>query len=245
MNYLFHAHTEFSHDSDLKLNNLYKVLKKNNIKGIAITDHNEIAGALKFKELYGDTLDVIVGEEIMTTQGEIIGLFLKEKIPANLSPEDTIKRIKDQGGIVYLPHPFDEKRKKSALDYSAIIQNINQIDIIEIYNARSILEEFNKNAEKLCSDFNKPKIVGADSHTAYEANFNYLKLDINGKLSAANFLASVEHYEHINVKLQVLIHQVTRLVRIKKLVLKGDLIGIYKLFYRKYKKYLLRLKQAS
>lgn len=240
MRYIFHIHTEYSHDSKVKLQHLYKLLIKNKVEGVAITDHNEVEGAKKFRELFGDKIDVIVGEEIMTSKGEIIGLYLNERIPPLLSPEETIKRIKDQGGIVYLPHPFDKRRNNSCLDYDSIINNINEIDLIEVYNARCISEDFNKDAKELCEKYNKYKIIGADAHTKYELNFNYIDVNSDKKLDRVNFLDQLKEIKHIRIKRQVFIHQITKLVRLNNLIKKGDYVGIYKLFYKRYKRFMSR-----
>ena len=92
---------------------LLLILKLKKISTVAITDHNEIAGAIKYKDKFKKHhIELIVGEEIFTNKGEIIGLGLSKKIEPNLSPKETIKRIKEQNGIVYVPHPYDEKRYK-------------------------------------------------------------------------------------------------------------------------------------
>ena len=118
-----HIHTKYSHDSLLCFIPLYIKLKICKIDCVAVTEHNNILGALKFKEFCKKNnlnISVIVGEEIMTESGEIIGLFLSRNIPKGLSAEDTIRQIREQDGIVYIPHPYDEKRNKTVLDESVI-----------------------------------------------------------------------------------------------------------------------------
>ena len=133
----FHVHTKYSHDSMLPLWLLYLKCRLKKIDYIAITEHNNIIGALKFKKFCkkrGSQVKVIVGEEIMTSGGEIIGLFLCKKIQAGMTPEDTISEIRKQKGVVYIPHPYDEKRHKTVLKEEYIKANILNIDCIECHN---------------------------------------------------------------------------------------------------------------
>ena len=101
-----------------------------------------------FNELCKFNIDVIIGEEIMTTFGEIIGLFLNKKIEPLQTPEQTIKQIKEQNGIVYLPHPYDEKRYKTVLNKEKQVKLKNEFDFIEIHNGRNILDEYSKKQKK-------------------------------------------------------------------------------------------------
>ena len=109
----FHTHTRYSKDSILNKFFILLMCKIKKIKLIAITDHNEVKGAIKYQKFLNKfNIDVIVGEEVMTDSGEIIGLFLKEKIQPLQSVDQTIQQIKKQNGIIYLPHPYDEKDTK-------------------------------------------------------------------------------------------------------------------------------------
>ena len=127
-----HIHTRYSHDSILCFGLLYIKLRLKGIDCVAITEHNNIDGGIEFKK-YCDKrnskISVIVGEEIMTDEGEVIGLFLSENIPSGLSADETIARIKNQKGLVYIPHPFDEKRNKTVLKTSVIERNVWQMNI--------------------------------------------------------------------------------------------------------------------
>ena len=123
-------HTHFSPDSETDPDKLVKRCLKVGLELIAVTDHNTIEGALKIKD--SAPFPVIIGEEIKTSAGEITGLFLKETIPAGLSPIDTAHRIKDQGGLVSLPHPFDRFRSE-VIDGKAIDELIPLLDIVEIF----------------------------------------------------------------------------------------------------------------
>lgn len=232
--YIFHVHTEYSPDSDVKLNKLYKILKKNNIFGIAITDHNTIEGAVKFKKIYGQDIDVIIGEEIMTTEGEIVGLFLNENIEKNLTPMATIKKIRDQKGVVYVPHPFDRKRRKTCLNEDVIREYSSYIDIIEVFNGRCIEKEDIDQAVLLNTRLNKLGAVGSDAHSYYELKFNHIIL--NNKVTKENIKGEFGDLEVSNKKINSIIHQYTKFIRIKKLILKGKYDEVFNLIYGKCKK---------
>ncbi|MCM1523207.1 MAG: hypothetical protein NC120_02005 [Ruminococcus sp.] len=111
-----HVHTRYSHDSILCISLIGLMCRLRHIDCVAVCDHNTAAGGIAAKKIlprFG--VKVIAGEEIFTDSGEIIGLFLKRDIPAGLSAEDTVREIKKQGGLVYIPHPYDEKRYKTVL----------------------------------------------------------------------------------------------------------------------------------
>lgn len=232
--YIFHVHTKYSMDSDVKLNKLYKVLKKNNIYGIAITDHNTIKGAVKFKERYGQDIDVIVGEEIMTTEGEIVGLFLNEEIQKGLIPKETIRKIKEANGIVYVPHPFDKKRQKTCLKESIVREYSNYIDIVEVFNGRCI-ENYDLNqAILLNNELNKIGAIGSDAHSYYELKFNHVIL--NSKVTKENIKSELANLKVSNKKTNKIVHQYTKFIRIKKLIWKGSFNEAFSLIYTKCKK---------
>lgn len=237
--YIFHVHTEYSPDSDIKLNRLYKVLKKNDIYGIAITDHNTIEGAVKFKEIYGKNIHVIIGEEIMTTEGEIIGLFLKRDIKKGLTPKEVIKEIKNQGGVVYIPHPFDKKRYNTCLEKNTIIENSSYIDFIEIFNGRCIEKQDIDKAILLNKSLQKVGIVGSDAHSYYELQFNHLIL--KNKITRENIKNIIKGSRGFNKKTNKIIHQYTKFIRIKKLIKEGKFNEALNLIYRKCKKRLCKV----
>ncbi|MFX0548800.1 PHP domain-containing protein [Hathewaya histolytica] len=232
--YIFHVHTEYSQDSDMRIEKLYKKLKKNNIDGIAITDHNSIRGAIKFKEKYGKEIDVVIGEEVMTTNGEIIGLFLEEEIPKGLSPMETIKRIKEQDGIVYIPHPFDDKRKKTCLDEKFINELQDNIDVIEVFNGRCIQNSYNEKADCLARKLNKRGIVGSDAHSYYEVRFNHV--EFRNKITRNNILEELKHFKILQKRNNKIIHYYTMYIKIKKLIKDGKLDEAFNFIYRGCKK---------
>ena len=147
---------------------------------IFLTDHEGIGGAQSLIEA-GQT--AVIGQEILTTEGEIIGLFLKHVVPSRLSPEATVEAIKDQGGLVYLEHPYDTGRRN--LREEAIERIAPQIDIVEVVNGRS-RPEVNRRAEQLRSTLGVPAGAGSDSHTLEEIGSVYVEMDAFD--GAADFL---------------------------------------------------------
>ena len=129
-----HVHTRYSMDCKTSLEDIYNECKRKGISKIAVTDHETIEGALKFNKLYPDL--VIVGEEILSSHGEIIGLFIHKHIESRQSPEKVIEEIKRQGGLVYIPHPFDVFR--AGLKEEKLRALIDKIDIIEIFNSKCV-----------------------------------------------------------------------------------------------------------
>lgn len=155
-----HTHSEASPDGGITLDQYASVLSSGKLDVIAITDHNTIEFATYAREKLGDR--IIVGEEIMSTMGEIIGLYLTETVHPGLSPLETVKQIKEQGGLVYIPHPFESIRK--GLHPSVLEELIDFIDIIEICNGRAFLQ--NRSAQTvLWSKLNR--VVGAASSDAH------------------------------------------------------------------------------
>lgn len=131
-----HTHSTASRDGGISLSQYEALLSKGTLDCVAVTDHNKIENALALQRKLGDI--VIVGEEIMSTAGEIIGLYLIERIKPGLSPLETVKTIKDQGGLVYIPHAFETLRK--GLGSGVLEELIEFIDIVEVCNGRSILQ---------------------------------------------------------------------------------------------------------
>lgn len=137
-----HTHSIASPDGGLTTKQYQQLISEGLVDYVAITDHNRIDFGLKLHEKLGDK--VIVGEEIMTTEGEIVGLFLKKPIRPDLTPKQTISAIKEQGGLVYVPHPFETVRK--GVHASTLEELADQIDIIEIYNGRVFAQDRSKQA---------------------------------------------------------------------------------------------------
>ena len=152
-----HMHTSWSHDCAVDPADLIMHAEGIGLGAVAVTDHNVFAGALE------TTVLVIPGEEIKTDgQGEVIGLFLREEVPRDLSFEDTIRAIKEQDGLVYLPHPFD--RLHSIAEPAILRQHLSEIDVFEVYNARLLFEAYNEEALRFARKYNLTMGAGSDAH---------------------------------------------------------------------------------
>lgn len=231
-----HVHTKYSHDSILPFFLLYWRCLKCGIQYIAITEHNNITGARKFQEYcqrHGDKLKVILGEEIMTTGGEIIGLYLHDNIPPMLTPGDTIQKIKRQGGLVCVPHPYDVKRYKTVLKEEYIKEFKSQIDCIECHNGRNISKDFDRVQNEIAEKYSIKKIIGADAHTFFEIGRNYMEMDYAPD-NQNGFMKSLDHVILYKDDCLNFCHQLTRLDRIIKFLQKGDFYGLLRVVFRRF-----------
>jgi predicted metal-dependent phosphoesterase TrpH/glycosyltransferase involved in cell wall biosynthesis len=161
-----HMHTDHSPDCATPVETLLASAREAGLGAIAITDHNEISGALAAQEIADDFgVKVIVSEEVKTAeQGEVIGLFVSERIERGMTMAETIAEIRRQGGLVYVPHPFD--RLHSVPDYENLLEMVEEIDILEIFNPRAALTAFNEEAERFAHKYRIVAGAGSDSHVA-------------------------------------------------------------------------------
>ncbi len=159
-----HTHTSASHDCRVPPALLLEHAEAEGLGAIAVTDHNVFSGAQEVVELArGRDIVVIAGEEVKTDgQGEVIGLFLQEEIPRGMSFGDTIAAIKEQGGLVYLPHPFD--RMHAIPDAATLHRHLGEIDVFEVYNARLLFETYNDEALRFARKYNLTMGAGSDAH---------------------------------------------------------------------------------
>jgi predicted metal-dependent phosphoesterase TrpH/glycosyltransferase involved in cell wall biosynthesis len=158
-----HMHTEHSHDCAVPVPDLLDHAERIGLGAIAVTDHNAFSGAEEAVDLArGRPLTVIPGEEVKTDAGEVIGLFLSEEIPRGMSWVDTIAAIREQGGVVYLPHPFD--RLHTIPDAGTLHRHLGEIDVFEVYNARLLFETFNEEALRFARKYNLTMGAGSDAH---------------------------------------------------------------------------------
>jgi predicted metal-dependent phosphoesterase TrpH len=156
-------HTEHSHDCAVPVAELLDYAEAQGLGAIAITDHNVFGGARQAVELARSRkLVVIPGEEVKTDSGEVIGLFLKEEIPRGMSMQDTIAAIREQNGVVYLPHPFD--RLHTIPDARTLHRFLADIDVFEVYNARLLFEGFNDESLRFARKYNLTMGAGSDAH---------------------------------------------------------------------------------
>ncbi len=162
-----HMHTDHSSDCATPVEVLIETARDRGFGAIAVTDHNEVSGALAAAEVADgiDDFKVIVGEEVKTAeQGEVIGLFVKEKIPRGMTMAETIAEIRRQGGLVYVPHPFD--RMHSVPDYEHLLDMVDEIDFMEVFNPRVAVTAFNEEAERFARKYNIIPAAGSDNHVA-------------------------------------------------------------------------------
>ncbi len=159
-----HMHTNWSHDCSIEVDELLDHAEVEGLGAIAVTDHNVFGGALEAAErARGRGLLVIPGEEIKTdSQGEVIGLFLREEIPRGMPFADTLAAIREQGGLVYVPHPFD--RMHAIPDPATLHRHLAEIDVFEVYNARLLFETYNDEALRFARKYNLIAGAGSDAH---------------------------------------------------------------------------------
>ena len=159
-----HMHTDWSHDCSIPAGELVDHAEATGLGGIAVTDHNVFGGALEAAELASKRdLIVIRGEEVKTdNQGEVIGLFLEEEIPRGMTFAETLAAIREQGGLVYVPHPFD--RMHSIPDPATLHRHLAEIDVLEVYNARLLRDAFNDEALRFARKYRLLQGAGSDSH---------------------------------------------------------------------------------
>ncbi len=171
-----HMHTSWSHDCSIDVDELLDYAEAEGLGAIAVTDHNVFGGALEAVEkARGRDLIVIPGEEVKTDdQGEVIGLFLHEEIPRGMTFADTVAAIREQGGVVYLPHPFD---RMHAIPFPATLhRHLHEIDVLEVYNARLLFEGYNDEALRYARKYGLPAGAGSDAHVLQGVGTGVLRL---------------------------------------------------------------------
>jgi len=188
-----HMHTDHSHDCATPVEVLLATARAQGLGAIAVTDHNEISGALEARAQAEEAgVKVIVGEEVKTDgQGEVIGLFIEEKIPRGLSLEETVAEIKRQGGLVYVPHPFD--RMHSVPDYEHLLKILDDVDAIEVFNPRVAIGAFNEEAARFAAKYRIVAGAGSDSHVAQGLGSVRVRMrDFDGPAEFLQSLADAE-----------------------------------------------------
>lgn len=231
-----HVHSRYSKDSILPVFVIYLKCLIKHIDVVAITDHNTIKGGIALSRMTRrkHNLHVIVGSEIMTQEGEIIGLFLKEEIEPFLTVEETIRKIKNQNGIVYIPHPYDELRKKTVLNEERIKQFSESIDCIECYNGRNIDESFGSIQDSIADKYNIKKVIGSDAHTCIELARNTMNItfipDTSEKFRQMLENDDVEYNKCSCIKYA---HKFTKFAKLVKLLFGGRIGELYRIISRK------------
>jgi predicted metal-dependent phosphoesterase TrpH len=210
-----HIHTWYSSDSAIDPRSVVRLWKKKSILPL-VCDHNSIAGAEVVYRGISDLspeIPLILAEEITTSEGEIIGLFLNEEIPPYLSAGETIDRIRDQGSLSLIPHPFCSYRS-SAIRRDALQEIIGRVDIIEGYNARVLSDDENRMAREFAAEYDKCVSVGSDAHTPLELGRCFLEMGQFGEPD--EFMASLRDASVQFRRMHSSIHYLTKVVKVAK-----------------------------
>ena len=170
-----HSHTMWSGDSSTTPEELEQAVVASGLDVLCITDHNAIKGAVELEHAL--PCRVIVGEEVRTSRGELIGLFLQERIPFGLPPEDAARQIREQGGLVYVPHPFDPLRHNLAEDALRALAAEGLIDAIEGFNAKTSLAHLNHAGLAVAREVGVPAGAGSDAHVPDALGAAYVEMD--------------------------------------------------------------------
>ncbi len=174
-----HIHTKYSMDCQTPLDKIISRCQELGINCIAIADHGTAEGGLEIQKIA--PFKVIVAEEILTTEGEIMGMFLKETIPSGITPREAVKRIREQDGLVNIPHPFETIRG-SALKDRAIDEIAEDIDLMEVFNSRSPFPSNTNKARAFAAKHGIPGSAGSDAHSIQEIGNAYIEIpDFNNK----------------------------------------------------------------
>jgi predicted metal-dependent phosphoesterase TrpH len=208
-----HTHTYCSKDCRSAYDRIIAAVQKAGLDGIAVTDHNEFRGAIEMQRRA--PFLVIPAEEIKTSGGEIIGLFLNEWVPPGLPPVETVERIHAQGALAYVPHPFDEVRG-SRIQRWALEEVTPHIDILEVFNARNALPRFNARALAYAQDHNLLAGAGSDAHTYNE--FGRAFVDVPPFDGPQGFLESMRHGTWHGRLSSPFVHARTRMDRTLKIL---------------------------
>jgi predicted metal-dependent phosphoesterase TrpH len=188
-----HTHTCASPDSLTKPAELIKAAHKAGLDRVAVTDHNAVAGALEAYAL--DPQMVIIGEEVKTSKGELLALFVKELVPPHLSPLETIRLLKQQDAFISVSHPFDPMRSGWSVD--DLLEIAPHVDALEVFNAHCFTRKMNEQAEQFAREQNLPGTAGSDAHWAAEVGGGVLRLP---PFDSAEGLRQVIHRARVESK---------------------------------------------
>ena len=205
-------HTHFSPDSETPPEKLVARCVEVGLSCIAVTDHNTIEGALEVERIA--PFMVIVGEEVASSEGEITGLFLKEPVPKGLSPQETARRIKAQGGLVSLPHPFDRFRR-AVLSRRALDELLPQVDIVEVFNSRNNLGADDRKAYDFAREHGLLTSGVSDAHTTFELGRTYVEMpEFDG--TPEDFKRALAQGNIVGRRTSPLIHVLTTFTKLRK-----------------------------
>ncbi len=169
-----HTHTMWSGDSTTTPDEFAAAVAASGLDIVCVTDHNSIAGALELRACVDAR--VIVGEELRTAAGEIIGLFLTERIPMGVGPLEAARAIRDQGGVVYIPHPFDPMRRNMSEAALYELAEADLIDAVEVLNAKTSLASLNRRAADFAAEFGIVGAAGSDGHVPDALGAAYVEM---------------------------------------------------------------------
>jgi len=185
-----HLHSHFSHDGQSSLDELIQRCAESGLDRIALTDHNTVEGALALARMAPAL--AIIGEEVKTREGEVIGLFITGRLPPYLPPEDVMDMIHSMGGLTYIPHPLD--RHRAHFRGERLVELADRIDIIETYNAWCE-PAANQSAARLATDLGKVGATGSDAHSAIELGRSWM--EIEDYTSPQDFLEKLRDARHV------------------------------------------------
>ncbi|MFA5308143.1 MAG: PHP-associated domain-containing protein [Dehalococcoidales bacterium] len=213
-----HIHTRYSMDCQSSLDKIIARCQELGINCVAIADHGTAEGGLELKKIA--PFKVIVAEEILTTEGEIMGMFLKETIPSGITPREAIKRIRAQGGLVNVQHPFETIRG-SALKDKVIDEILPEIELMEVMNSRSPFPTSADKAKAYAEKHNIPGGAGSDAHTINEIGNAYIEMpDFNTK---EEFIESIKQGKIYGKRSGVFVHIFSKWAMVKgKLSRRGE-----------------------
>ena len=175
-----HTHTMWSGDSTTTPDEFVDAVAASGLDVVCITDHNAIAGAVEMRERFerlGCPCRVIVGEELRTAAGEIIGLFLTERVPTGIGHMEAARRIRGQGGVVYVPHPFDPMRRCLSEPALRELAEHDLIDAVEVLNAKTSLDSLNRRAREFADEYGIVGGAGSDAHVPDALGAAYVEID--------------------------------------------------------------------
>lgn len=186
-----HTHTMWSGDATTTPDELAAAVAETAIDVLCVTDHNAIAGAVRLGRSADFGARVVVGEEVRTTAGELIGLFLTERLPFGLRPEEAAERIRAQGGLVYVPHPFDEMRHCLAEPALVALADAGLLDAVEVFNAKTSLPVLNRKAADFAAARGLPGGAASDAHVPSALGAGYVQMPDFAADEPAAFLAAL------------------------------------------------------
>ena len=200
-----HVHTRYSVHSILKVEDVARIAQKRCLDAVAITDHDAIEGALELSKVF----PTIIAEEVSSDEGDVIGLFLREKVEKGPALE-VMDKIRAQGALVMIPHPFDTMRKEALMKEELVSKG----DIIEVFNSRVMRQEDNERARKFAVDKSLPMIVGSDAHTSVEIGRSFIEIDSVD--DPRSFMRALKNAKLHSRRSSVLVHGQTKVLKLRE-----------------------------